>query len=117
MNQYSKMWSSTKCNQAYLADMAKISPDLGKIIASYGRNGFFYVRGAMVSYLFINRVERELRKTMLGYFSARYVFDLFDSEFIGSLTESERAVLGDCVLLLIEAGRVPLDFAEPKETA
>ena len=97
--------------------MTKGSPDLGKIIKAHGRNGFVNIRGAMVSYHFLDRVERELQKTMLSYFGVTNAFDLFSSDFIGSLTGCQRAVLGDCVLLLLEEGRVPMDFAEPEETA
>ena len=117
MKHYSKLWRHTPCNPGYLADMSKCSPDLGKIIKAHRRNGFFYIRGVVVSDHFLDRVERELQKTMLSYFGVTNAFDLFSSEFIGSLTGCQRAVLGDCVLLLLEQGRVPMDFAEPGEAA
>lgn len=113
----SKLWPSTDCNADYLADIAAGSPELGEIIEAHGRSGFFSIGNNLVSHFFIDRVARELEKTMLSYFGVTNALALFDGEFLKSLTVSELAVLGDSVLLLIEQGRAPIDFAEQAEAA
>ena len=73
--------------------------------------GFTLIKGILVSNSFLGEVERQL-VDRLNCFEVHRVTDLFTDSFVRSLTASQLAVLGECVLVLIEMGHVQITLID-----
>ncbi len=109
-----KLYPSANCNAGQLARMAEEIPGQDKLINESSPCGYFLVNDTLVPYAFLDLIEADIG---YGLITIEYgdVFtpeDLMDDQFWAILTEQERAVLGPCVLLLIEQGRIALTFPE-----
>lgn len=76
--------------------------------------GFTLVKGTLIPNSLVDEVDWELHQVRLNCYETTKVADLFTHTFISSLTASERDVLGECVLLLIEQGRIPISLIDKK---
>jgi hypothetical protein len=79
--------------------------------------GFTLVKGTLIPNSLLDDVDWELHQARLNCYEVTKVADLFTHTFLSSLTASERDVLGECVLLLIEQGRIPISLIDKKLAA
>lgn len=93
-------------------------PFAGDSITAPHGLGFFLVNGTLVPKPFLEEVESQLQSVRLNCYDVTQVSDLFEPEFLDTLSATELSVLGDCVLVLIDKGSVPISLiAKAKDAA
>ncbi len=101
-----------------IAALIKVAPELASSTTPPTGLGFTLVKDILVPNTFLNDVEYELGKhARLNCFDVTRVSELFSESFFDSLTSLELSVLGECVLMLIEQGNVPISLIDPKKAA
>lgn len=69
-----------------------------------GKYGYVLVSDHLVPYSFINRLEGQLGGMVFEYDEVHALEEIFDADFLLSLSSKERKLIGPCLLLLIEKG-------------
>ena len=85
------------------------------VVDSNADFGYKVIGGMLVSNLFMERLTRHLDSIRLEY---GVVFDpgkVCGENFLKSLTEEEREVLGPCILVLIDEGAITMNFSRQPE--
>lgn len=113
----SKLFPAADCNAESLAFLTECVPSFAGTAALTGPVGFYLIKSTLVPHRFIDDVEYELTSKRLNCFEVTKISDLFEDIYLASLTASEMDVLGECVLLLIEQGRLPFSLIDSKEAA
>ena len=72
--------------------------------------GYFIVGDVLVPNAFLDRLGFHLGSEELNYGDALSPRQLCGDEFFLSLTDEEREVLGPCILLLVDEGRISMRF-------
>jgi hypothetical protein len=115
----SNSYSYADVNAESIAAVMEVAqPFAGGHIAAPQGLGFFLVNGTLVPKSFLEDVESQLQSVRLNCFDVTQVADLFEPEFLDTLSANELRVLGDVVLVLIDRGCVPISLiANAKEAA
>jgi len=100
-----------------IAALLQVAPSFASTTTPPKGLGFSLVKDILVSNTFMNEVSRELGSHLrLNCFDVTRVSDLFTCTFMESLTPLEVEVLGECVLMLINKGEVPLSLIRKEQS-
>lgn len=115
----SNFYSYADVNADSLAAVIEVTrPFAGDYEAAPTGLGFFLINGNLVPNTFLEEVEARLHRVRLRCFDVTPVSDLFEPEFLDTLSSKGLSVLGDVVLVLIDKGFVVLDLTvNAKEAA
>lgn len=113
----SNLFPSADCNAESITSLVEFVPQFAGAGAPLGPVGFFFVKDTLVPYSFLGDLEYQLTYKRLNCFEVTKISDLFEEAYLASLSASERDVLGECVLLLIEQGMVAFSLNHSKEAA
>lgn len=113
----SKLFPAADVDADSIAAVINFAPKFAGTTAPTGHVGFYLIKGTLVPYRFLGDLEFELTYKRLNCFEVTKISDLLEEIYLASLSESELDVLGECVLLLIDEGRVPFSLIDPKEAA
>jgi hypothetical protein len=113
----SKLFSYADVNAESIAAVIEVAPQFVDTTTPPDGLGFTLVNDNLVSNTFLEEVYFELQHTRLNCFDVTRVSDLFGKRFLDSLAEPEMDVLGECVLMLLERGEVPISLIDTKKAA
>lgn len=114
------IWSNTKLfpyvdvNQGSISAALLSPPFAGKDPQPVGL-GFTLIRQKLVPNALLEKVDRQLDYTRLNCHQVTNIRDLFEADFLESLTKTELDLLGDVVLIMIELGLMPITLDETEE--
>ena len=113
----SKLFPAAGVDAASIAALISLAPQFAGTTTPPKGLGFSLINGALVPNSFLDEVQGEITYARLNCYEVTKVADLFEQTYLDSLIASEMDVLGECVLLLIEQGMVPLSLIITKEAA
>jgi len=112
-----KLYPATQYNSALMEEIAIGAPAQSSVFMKYARKSFMLIDDQLVPTAFLDRLDKH-PMAWNAVFEEDAVYtarELVGEDFWFSLTNAERRVLGACLLILIEQGRVVLEFPATKE--
>lgn len=94
---------SAHCNKDMVAEL--VGDDVPD-----GNYGYLLIRDRLVPYSFLQRLVTHLLPATFEYGAVFSAEEMVGSQFLSTLNEGERQVLGDCLLYLIKEGRIAVYF-------
>ncbi len=114
MSKQNEAWTSVLCQWEHVEASAKTCPGLEEaIVGERYKLGFTLIGNYIVAHSFFHRVQLALRQKV-NSFGVNPISDLFEEEFLDSLSNEEHAVLGQSVMLMLQQGRAAIGFATYK---
>lgn len=119
MHELTKLYPSVRCNSDVMAELAINAPAESSVFCKYYGKRFLLIEGIVVGATFLDELAEHPIPWDLIFdhgmaISAR---ELVGEWYWAGLSAEHRTVLGACLLILIEQGRVVLKFPEREQKA
>jgi hypothetical protein len=112
MKNLTSLFPSVSLNADYVEHMAAEAEANGLKEINPEKCGYVLVDKCLVPLTFIARIKEELSDHQFDYGYVISESEMFEADFLQSLSEEERAVLMPCVLILIERGDLGFNLFE-----